>query len=696
MNKAEAQGRIAKLRREINHHRYLKHVLDRQEISDAAEDALKHELAKLEETFPEFVNPDSPTQRVAGKALAKFEKVRHRARMTSLNDVFSPEEFREWETRIKKLLPAPSVHPALLEYFAEAKGDGFAVSLIYENGILKTGATRGDGLIGENVTVNLKTVESIPLKIHVEDNEPTGKHKDIRAILESFPRVNRAVRNLPKIIEVRGEAYMAKTAFEALNRGQKKLGLQTFANPRNVAAGSVRQLDPKITASRRLAFFAWDLVTDLGQETHEEKHLIMKVLGFPTIPLTRVCRSTKEVAEFWREVADRREKLPYLIDGIVVQVNDGKLFQRLGVVGKAPRGAVAFKFTAKESTTVVEDIVVQVGRTGVLTPVAVLRPVQIGGVTVSRATLHNLDEIRRLDARIGDTVIVERAGDVIPAVTGVLKRMRPKNAREFNMPKKCPICGSPVIHNEGEVAYRCSNKECSAIQRKKLYHFASKRALDINGLGPKNIDALVENGLIRDAADIFLLKKDEISGLERFGDKSAENLIKAADDKKRVSLDRFIYALGIHNVGEETSIDLAERFGTLEKLKNVSLDELQKVRDIGEVVAKGIREWFSQERNAKLLEKFAKVGVKVESRKIDGRSRKFAGKTFVLTGTLETLTRDEAKEKIRSLGGDVSESVSKATDFMVAGSEPGSKYGWAKKLGVKIVGEKDFLKMLSR
>ncbi|MBI4132862.1 MAG: NAD-dependent DNA ligase LigA [Candidatus Sungbacteria bacterium] len=688
--RSEAKERIEKLRREIDHHRYLKHVLDRQEISDAAEDSLKHELAVLEGEFPGLVTPDSPTQRVAGKALAKFKKVRHRVRMLSLNDAFSPEELRAWEGRLRKLL----LPLKRWDYFAEAKGDGFAVSLRYENGLFHRGATRGDGLIGEDVTANLRTIDSIPLRIRADAAALGKREHTIAKIFDEFPRVREALTHLPASIEVRGEVYITKAAFDAVNREQKKKGLPLFANPRNIAAGSVRQLDPRVTASRRLAFFAWDLVTDLGQETHEEEHLMMRVLGFPTVPISRRCDSIDEVIRFWREVGEKREKLPYLIDGIVVQVNRGELLDRVGIVGKAPRGAVAFKFPAKEATTVVEDIIVQVGRTGVLTPVAVLRPIPIGGVRVSRATLHNLDEIRRLDVRVGDTVVVERAGDVIPAVTGVLKRLRPQGASEFHMPRHCPICGSAVVRRAGEVAYRCSNKNCSAIQREGLYHFVSKHALDIQGLGSKNIDALVENGLIRDAADLFLLKPEDLEGLPRFGEKSAGNLIRAIREKCKIPLHRFLYALGIQHVGEETAADLARRFGSLEKIQGVSLEELRQVRDIGEVVARSIRDWFSQEKNAKLLAKFKKVGLIARREKLSPRSRKLAGKIFVLTGTLESLSRDEAKEKIRALGGDVSESVSAETDYVVVGSEPGSKYERAKRLGVTIISEKEFLQLL--
>ncbi|MBI2637881.1 MAG: NAD-dependent DNA ligase LigA, partial [Candidatus Sungbacteria bacterium] len=676
MDKKEVSTRAKKLREEINYHRYLYHVLDRQEISDAALDSLKHELTRLEGAYPEFITSDSPTQRVGGKPLDSFKKVKHAARMISLSDVFSEGELREWETRIKKLVSGG----VRLDYFAEAKGDGFAVSLQYEHGVFVVGSTRGDGIVGEDVTENLKTINAIPLTLPADALGFTEKHKELRDLLVKHPRVKKALQNTPKSIEVRGEVYMSKKVFEAANKEQTKKGLAVFANPRNIAAGSVRQLDPKITASRKLDFFAWDLVTDMGQETHEEEHVIMKLLGFPTVPLTRYCKGSPDIMDFWKEVAKKRESLPFLIDGIVVQVNNGKIFENLGIVGKAPRGAVAFKFPAEEATSVIKSIALQIGRTGVLTPVATLEPVKIGGVTVTHATLHNMDEIERLGVRIGDTVVVERAGDVIPAITSVLMRMRPKNAKIFLMPNNCPICGSRIVRREGEVAYYCSNKNCAAVLRENLYHFVSKHAFDIDGLGPKIIDALLDNGLVKDAADLFTLKKEDVEVLERFAEKSAENLIDAIRAKRSIELHRFIFSLGVRHVGEETAIDLANKFGSVEHVAQASEEELLGIRDVGGVVARSIREWFSQKKNIELLEKFKKNGLTIQhvSRKTTGG--KFTGKSFVLTGELETLSRDEAKSKIRELGGDVSESVSKKTDYVVVGSNPGSKFTTAKKL----------------
>lgn len=688
MDKWIAKERIAKLRKEIDYHRYLYHVLDRQEISDAANDSLKRELVKLEDEFPELTTPDSPSQRVGGEPLPQFTKVAHTVRMTSLQDAFSVEELKEWEARIKKLVPGKS-----FDYFSEAKGDGFAISLLYKNGVLATAATRGDGFIGEQVTENVKTIEAVPLRIADDITSLAMRYKEIREIFKSHPRVASAVSRIPGTLEVRGEIYMAKKDFEKVNAEQKKNGLSVFANPRNVAAGSVRQLDPKITASRRLNFFAWDLVTDMGQRTHEEEHLIMKVLGFPTVPQVGYCKTIDDVVRFWEETARKREKLPFQIDGIVVQVNDGTIFERLGIVGKAPRGAIAFKFPAEEATTIVREIIVQVGRTGVLTPVAVLDPVNVGGVMVSRATLHNLDEIRRLAVRAGDTVIVQRAGDVIPDIVKVLKNLRPKHSKIFNMPRT--FGGQRVVRREGEVAHRILHPEkCELVVHEKFYHFVSKHAFDIQGLGPKIVDRLIEEGLVKDPADLFLLKEGDVAPLERFAEKSAENLIRSIQEKKEIELSRLIYALGILHVGEETAIDLAKHFGTLEKLQHSSFDELNAILNIGPVVAQSIFEWFQNSRNKELVKRLLKVGVNPKPYKLQTTNYKLKGKTFVLTGTLDSMSRDDAKARIRELGGDISETVSKKTSYVVAGSDPGSKLEKAKKLGVKTIDERELLRLL--
>ncbi|MBI2056014.1 MAG: NAD-dependent DNA ligase LigA [Candidatus Sungbacteria bacterium] len=687
MNQNEAKERISKLKKEINHHRYLYHVLDRQEISDAALDSLKHELETLEKEYPKFITPDSPTRRIGGEPLPGFKKVRHDSRMLSLNDAFSEEEISEWEKRIKKLAGSDET----IDYFAELKIDGFAISLIYENSLLKTASTRGDGTTGEDVTENIKTINSVPLRLH--NPLEMESEKEIAHIFKEYAQLKKVVTHIPEKLEVRGEVYMTKKVFEEINRAQKKADLPAYANPRNIAAGSVRQLDPKVTAARKLDFIAYDIITDLGQKTHEEEHLIARLFGFRTIDLASYCKNIEEILAFWKKIREARGKLPFLIDGVVVQVNANRLFERLGVAGKAPRGAIAFKFPAEEAVTTVENIKVQVGRTGVLTPVALLKPVSVSGVMVSRATLHNMDEIKRLDVRVGDTVIIQRAGDVIPDIVRVLKNLRPKKSMAFNMPRE--FCGQKVVQKEGEVAHRIPHPEkCELVRLERFYHFVSKHAFDIVGLGPKVIDRLVEEGLAEDPADIFSLKEGDIAPLERFAEKSAENLIRSIQSKKEIEFPRFIYALGIAHVGEETAIDLAKHFGTLEALANAHLEELETIPDIGGVVAKSIRDWFRSERNHAFIKKLLDAGVKPQRFKKEAIGSKLQGVTFVLTGGLESMTRDEAKAAIRALGGDMSESVSEKTDYLIAGSDPGSKLEKAKKLGVTIIDEKKFKKLL--
>ncbi len=669
MNKEEAKKRIEKLKKVINRHRYLYHVLDKQEISEAALDSLKKELFDLEQEFPEFITADSPTQRIGGKPLEKFEKVRHPAPMISFNDAFSEKDMEDWLERNAKLLAKDEI--SRIDYCCELKIDGLAIELIYENGALKTGSTRGDGIIGEDVTHNLKTIEAVPLKLHKADQA-----------------------KYPKVLVVRGEIFCGEKEFEKINKEQQKLGLPIFANPRNMAAGSIRQLNPKITASRRLDSYAYELITDFGQKTHEEKHQILKNLGFKTNPHNKHCRNLKEVFEihdFWQK---NREKLLYEIDGIVVIINSNKIFEKLGVIGKAPRGAIAYKFPLKQATTKVLDIKLQVGRTGALTPVAYLEPVQVAGVTISRATLHNEDEIKRLGVKIGDTVVVGRAGDVIPDVVKVLSGLRTGREKEFKMPRDCPACGTKLIKPVLEVVWRCPNQKCFARQREYFYHFVSRAAFDIVGLGPKIVDKLIEVGIVSDPADLFELEIGDILPLERFAEKSAKNLILAIQSKKKIILARLIYALGIRNVGEETAQDLAEYFGSLEELKEASGDQLQKIMDIGPVVAKNIYDWFKEKRNLDFLEKLKEAGVIIQHPILNLKNRKLRGLTFVLTGELETMAREEAKEKIRLLGGEISESVSKKTDYVVIGKEPGSKLAKAKELGLKTLSEKEFLDLL--
>jgi len=687
MNKKEAKQRIEKLKKVINYHRYLYHVLDKQEISDSALDSLKKELFELEQKFPEFITPDSPTQRVGGKPLDKFNKVKHKKRMLSFNDAFSRDDILDWVERMKKMLTPEEAEN--LDYFCEIKFDGLAVELVYENKIFRLGSTRGDGVIGEDVTQNLKTIESVPLSLRDEKEVLQDlKRQKLKKVAETIEK-----RGLKEVI-ARGEALISKKEFLRINKEQEKAGLPKYANPRNIAAGSIRQLDPKITASRHLEVYLYDLISDLGQETHEEEHKILKILGFKTHQGAKYCKTIDDVFayhEYWHK---HRDSLPFEIDGVVVQVNNNKIFEKLGVVGKAPRGAIAFKFPLKQAETRVLDIKVQVGRTGAITPVAHLEPVEIGGVKVTRATLHNEDEIRRLGIKIGDTVIVGRAGDVIPDVVKVIKELRTGKEKEFKMPKYCPVCGTELKKEQGGAILKCPNPDCSARRRRNLYHFVSKTAFDIEGLGPKIIDKLIEEGLISDPADIFELKEGDLIPLERFAEKSAENIIKAIQKRKEIELWRFIYALGIEGVGEETAQDLAEIFGSIEKLAQASQEELMAIRDIGPETARSIYSFFREKRNLNLIERLKKAGVKIISPSLSKQSQKLKDKTFVLTGALESLTREEAKEKIRNLGGKVSSSVSRNTDFVVVGKDPGSKLEKAKKLGVKTITEKEFLAMI--
>ena len=695
MTKKEAKARIEKLKKLINYHRYLYHVLDRQEITPEALDSLKKELFDLEQKFPEFITPDSPTQRVGGKPLEKFEKVRHPQPMLSINDAFSKKDMKDWLERISRLLTPEEVKE--IDFYCEPKLDGLGIELIYRNGILAIGATRGDGIIGEDVTQNLKTIEAIPLRLR--EVEEVAKDLEKEGLKEIAKNIRK--KGLKEVV-ARGEAVISKKDFERVNRERKKMGYPPFANPRNLAAGSIRQLDPKITAKRHLDSNCYELITDFGQKTHEQKHKILQALGFKTNnKYSKYCKNLEEVFAFYEKTQKMREKFPYEIDGVVVTVNKIKIFEKLGVVGKAPRGVIAFKFPLKQATTIVKDIRVQVGRTGALTPVAILEPVEVGGVTISRATLHNEDEIKRLGVKIGDTVIVGRAGDVIPDIIKVLPELRTGKEKEFKMPKKCPVCGGRVEKPPGEVVARCVNRDCWARQRRYFYHFVSKGAFDIVGLGPKIIDQLVEKGLVSDPADLFELKEGDLVPLEGFAEKKAKNIIEAIQARKEIELSRFIYALGIRNVGEETAQDLTNHFGSLENLQKASLEDLQDLMDIGPVVARSIYNWFRDKRNLKFLEKLKRAGVKVKSPKLKIKSQKLKGKIFVLTGTLQSMTREKAKENIRALGGKVASDVSSNTDFLVVGESPGSKLQRAKKLKmqgakIKLITEKEFLKMLNR
>jgi DNA ligase (NAD+) len=675
MTKEEAKKRINKLKKAINNYRYSYHVLDKSLIPDSALDTLKKELFDLEVEWPDLVTADSPTQRVAGRPTKGFKKVKHydlegsERRMSSLNDAFSEEDMSEWLERLEKYL-GRKINSG---FYCDLKMDGLAVELVYENGVLAQGSTRGDGITGEDITQNLKTIEAIPLKL--EDNPPQR-------------------------VIVRGEVFLTKKEFARINREQEKSGGKMYANPRNVAAGSLRQLDPKITASRKLDFFAYGILDDSIPTLAEDYKLLGKY-GFKTNPYGKAVKILKEVLTFRESTIKKREKLDYEIDGIVVTVNDNRIYEEAGIVGKAPRAAVAYKFSPKEATTKVQDIKVQVGRTGALTPVAIMAPVNVGGVTITHASLHNEDEIERLDVRVGDTVIVSRAGDVIPQIVSVLKELRTGSEKKFKMPTHCPVDGSSVVR-VGAIT-RCGNKNCAAVQREKLYHFVSRAAFDMRGLGPKIIDRFMDEGWISDVSDIFTLKEGDISVLEGFGELSAKNIIEMIESKHQVELRRFIYALGILHVGEETALLISKTLdfsGKIiapkelwKKAEDISLEEWQKLPDIGPKVAESLYNWFHSKREERLIERLTGADIRIETPKRSSRG-KLEGKIFVLTGSLEKMSRDEAKEKIRDLGGEASETVSSKTSYVVAGSEPGSKLNKANKLGVEVLSEKEFERLL--
>lgn len=671
ITKDEAKKRIEKLRKYIEKLRYEYHVLDKPSATDAQWDQLMRELVGLETEFPEFYDKNSPSQKVGGEPLKKFKTVPHKYPMLSLNDSFNEQELTAWYERMARLVGEAPIKKS--GFYCELKMDGLATSLVYENGELSYALTRGNGRVGEDITENIKTVKAIPLKLREES------------------KLFNTVKN--KRIEIRGEVYMPTSSFEALNAERKRKGEPLFANPRNAAAGSLRQLDSKITAGRNLNFMAYSMV---GIETalHEEEHKMIEDLGLPSDGHNKFCPDLDCILDLWNKWEKERPKLKFQIDGMVVNINDEKLFAKLGVVGKAPRGAIAFKWPAEEVTTVVEDITVQVGRTGTLTPVAHFKPVVVAGSTVSRATLHNQDEVDKKDIRIGDTVVIHKAGDVIPEVVKSIGDLRNGHEKKFKMPEVCPICGSRVERKPGEAAHRCTNTRCFAIEFKGLTHFVSKQAFDIDGLGPKILEKLVTEGLIKDAADLFTLKVGDLEPLERFAEKSAQNVIDSIDQSKGIELSRFIYALGIRNVGEETAIDLAERYHSIEKLENALLEDINSIYDIGPVVAKSIYDYFQSIRNREFIDRLIRNGVKVLGPKIVEKKKEIADKTFIFTGGLDSMTRDDAKALVRKYGGKVSESVSRNVDFVVAGVDPGSKYDKAKKIRVKIISEEDFIKMI--
>ncbi|HCC83677.1 TPA: NAD-dependent DNA ligase LigA [Candidatus Uhrbacteria bacterium] len=656
MTHSEAASRIAKLRQAIDKYRYQYHVLNAADISEAALDALKHELYQLEQEYPDLITPESPTQRVAGVALAKFNKVTHVAPMLSMEDVFSATEMGEWLARVEKLAENAQ------DYVVMPKIDGLAVSLVYEDGKLVSAATRGDGRIGEDVTMNIRTIESIPLTL---------------------------LEPIPGRVEVRGEIYMRQADFTAMNAARTAAGEEPFANPRNVSAGSIRQLDPAVAASRPLRFFAWRLESDLGQRTQVESLERARQLGFSTPPFVHAKNFT-DIKQYFAELGAERASLDYWIDGVVVRVNNLAAFESLGVVGKTPRGLVAWKFAPEEATTKLESVDWFVGRTGVLTPVATVSATFIAGTTVTHATLHNADEIARLGLMLSDTVILTKAGDIIPKITKVLTELRNGSEKIIELPVNCPVCGSPVIRRSGEVALVCSNKQCFAVASEHILHAA--RAFGIDGLGGKIVERLEEAGLLNSAPDIFRLSVDEIKNLEGFGEVSAKKLIDEIARKKSIDLDAFISSLSIRHVGAETAFALATHFGTLASFIAADKNRLLTVPDVGETVADAIIEFLQSEHSQKLLAEYQEVGVTVkEAKKIE---QKLAGKKFVVTGTLATLGREDAKDRIRLAGGSVAGSVSKNTDYVVVGDNPGSKADDAATLGIPTLSEEQFLRIL--
>ena len=664
-----AKQEIEQLRDKIRHHDYQYYVLDEPELTDAAYDRLMNRLKELEAANPKLITPDSPTARVGGIPRAGFQTVRHARPMLSLDNAFSYEALGDFDRRVRQ-----GIGREKIEYVAEHKFDGLSISLQYENGILVRGVTRGDGSTGEDVTPNVKTIRSVPLRIDA-------------ALIKKA--------RLKPTFEVRGEVLMTRKAFEAMNRQQEQMGGKIFVNPRNAAAGSVRVLDSSITAQRRLEFFAYYLLVD-GLEPfakHSESLEALKQLRFRASDDWKLCDGIEKVLAYCDAWEPKREHLPYEIDGVVIKVNSTGIQRELGFTAKAPRWAIAYKYPARQETTVVNDIRVQVGRTGTLTPVAVLEPVQVGGVTVSRSTLHNMDEIDRLGLEIGDTVLIERAGEVIPHVLKVLKEGA--NRRPFHMPEKCPECGSAIHKAEDEVAYRCVNAACPAKRRESLLHFASRHAMDIDGLGDKIVDQLVAKGLVKDVADLYTLKLDTLIDLERFAEKSAQNLLDEIEASKKASLARLIYALGIRMIGERTGQLLAAHFSSLDELAEATEEQLLEVGEVGPKVAASIAEFFSEPQNQKIIKKLDKYGVKPTAEKRVVKSQKFAGKSFVFTGGLANRSREQAAELIQQHGGKISGSVSKKTDYVVVGTDPGSKYDKAKELGVPILTEAEFEKLLN-
>lgn len=662
------KSEIEKLRETLRQHDYLYYVLDKPKISDHEYDKLYRALKDLEAEHPELVTADSPTQRVGGKSITGFPVVRHIVPMLSMDNTYSAEELREFDERVRKNLKGEEY-----EYVAELKFDGVSISLLYENGIWVRGATRGDGAEGDDVSSNLKTIRSIPLSFKAN------------------------VKKVPKIIEIRGEVYMTKKGFEEINREKEKAGEELFANPRNAAAGSLKLLDPGIVAKRHLNIYIWGIGHCEGTsfKTHTEVLKYLKEAKFRVNPHYKVCKDIEEAIGYCNSWEAKRERLEFNIDGMVVKVNSREQRDRLGVTSKSPRWEIAYKFPAEKALTEVENIIIQVGRTGTITPVAILKPVHLSGTTVSRATLHNFDEIERLDVKVGDKVYVEKSGEIIPKVLSVAKEKRTGKEKPFGLPTHCPVCGSRLIKAADEVAIRCENAGCPAQIKERILHFASRDAMDIEGMGDAVTNQLVDKGLVKDYGDIYYLKMDDVKDMERMAEKSAENLLNAIEKSKSNDLNRLIYALGIRHVGEHTAWLLAEHFGSVSKLSASSAEELMKINEIGPAMAESINNFFGSRENQKILKKLSGAGIKMSG---SGHREKgegsLGGKTIVITGTLKTFSRSEAEELVRRAGGNPSSSVSKSTDFLVAGEEPGSKLEKARTLGVRIIDEEEFRKLL--
>jgi len=660
MDRKEAEEKIKKLREEINYHNYKYYIENNPVISDYEYDQLLKQLEKLESEYPDLITPDSPTQRVGEQPVEGFKTVKHKVPMLSLANTYSYDEIREFDERVRK-------NVGDVEYIVDPKIDGVGVALLYENGVFVRGATRGDGFKGDDITVNLKTIRSIPLRLR---------------------------GNVLKDIEVRGEVYMPLEGFKKYNREQAEKGGVIFANPRNAAAGSLRQLDPRIVASRPLDIFIYYLsYSDREFDTLENTFKALKEAGFRINPLMKKVKTVDEVIEYCDDLEKKRETLDYEIDGVVVKVNSYAQQRELGETSKNPRWAIAYKFSAKQATTKLKDIVIQVGRTGTLTPVAVLEPVKVGGVTVSRATLHNFDELKRKDIRVGDWVLVERSGDVIPQIVKSIKERRTGTEKRKGIPKKCPVCGTEVVRPEGEVAVRCPNKYCPARLKWRLRYYASRDAMDIDHLGEKTIDKLLDAGLVKDIADLYSLKKEDLLKLEGFKEKSAQNLLDSIERSKKQDLSRLIYGLGIRHVGKYAAQLLASRYNSIDELAKASEDELKQIEGLGDKSAESIVTFFSTEENQKLIERLKEIGVKTRENKKHGLP--LEGKKFVFTGKLLTLSRPEASDLVKQKGGIVASSVSKDVDYVVVGDKPGSKYQKAKKLNLKIINEEEFKKIVS-